>query len=135
MKQVRNVSIIALYNDDRKMLLQHRDENINILPGCWSFFGGKVEENEAPDDAVKRETMEELEYKLINPKLVMTEKFETDIYDVTRYIYVEKYDPRVKLVLHEGQNMGWYDYSEIGKFKIDPIDLKIIKFVDELIKK
>ncbi|MDP2860624.1 MAG: NUDIX domain-containing protein, partial [bacterium] len=90
MKQIRNISIILLYDNNGKMLLQHRDENIAILPGHWSFFGGKIEENEMPEEALKRETKEELEYKLTNPKLVMTQKFETDAYDITRYIYIEK---------------------------------------------
>lgn len=135
MKQTRNVSIILLYNDNLKMLLQHRDEGITILPGHWSFFGGKIEENETPEDAIRRETEEELEYKLIDPKLVMTEKFETDIYKITRYVYIEKYNPEIKPILHEGQGMDWYNYSDSENLKVDSTDLKIIKFVEEWIKK
>lgn len=135
MKQTRNVSVILLYNNDKKILLQHRDESIAILPGYWSFFGGKVGENETPENAVKRETKEELEYDLVNPKLVMTEKFETEIYNVTRYIYIEKYNPKIKLVIHEGQGMAWHNYSDTEKLKVDKFDLEVIKFVDELIAK
>jgi 8-oxo-dGTP pyrophosphatase MutT (NUDIX family) len=135
MREEIKVSIIFLYNDDKKLLLQHRDDNIKILPGFWSSFGGKVEENETPEIAVKRETKEELEYELCNPKLVKTENFTTEEYDVTRYVYIEKYNPEIKLVLHEGQGMGWYNYQEAQTLKTDEHDLKIIKFVENFIKK
>ena len=131
MKQVRNVSVILLYNDNKEILLQHRDENITILPGYWSFFGGAIDENKTPEDTVIRETKEELEYELTNPKLVMTQKFDTEIHSITRYVYIEKHNPDIKLVLREVQGIGWHKCSAVEKLKIDKFDLEVIKFVEK----
>jgi mutator protein MutT len=131
MKQTRNVSVILLYNDNKEILLQHRDENITVLPGYWSFFGGASDENETPENAVRRETKEELEYELTNPRLVMTQKFDTEIHSIIRYVYIEKYNPDTKLVLHEGQGMDWHKCSAVEELKVDKFDLEVIKFVEK----
>lgn len=103
------------------------------MPGHWSFFGGAIDEGETPEEAVKREAIEELEYTLTNPRLVMTQEFDTDVHMITRYIYIEKYDPIVKLVLHEGQGMGWYKHEDMGNLKIDKFDKEAIDFVVKMI--
>lgn len=133
MKQARSVSVILLYDDKKRILLQHRDENIIILPGHWSFFGGAIDNGESPENAVKRETKEELEYDLADPKLIMTQTFSTEIHDITRYVYVEKYNSKHQLVLHEGQGMGWYNFSDIAKLKVDKFDLEVIKIAEDKI--
>ena len=133
MKQARAVSVILLYDDNKRILLQHRDENIIILPGHWSFFGGAIDNGESPENTVKREIKEELEYDLTDPKLIMTQKFNTEIYDITRYVYVEKYNPRHQLVLREGQSMDWYNFSDVAKLKVDKFDIEVIKIAEEKI--
>lgn len=71
----RNVSIIILYDKDKKVLLQHRSDEAKRLPGYWAFFGGGIEAGETPEQAVKRETLEELDYVLDNPKLIWKQNF------------------------------------------------------------
>jgi hypothetical protein len=61
--------------------------------------------------------------------LVLTQKFKTTIHDITRYVFVEKYDPQNKLVLHEGQGMAWYKHDDIDKLKIDEQDVAALEFV------
>lgn len=133
MKQKRFVSNVLIFDENNRVLLQHRDDGIAILPGHWSFFGGAIDEGETPEEAVKREAIEELEYTLTNPRLVMTQEFDTDVHIITRYIYIEKYNPIVKLVLHEGQGMGWYKHGDMGNLKIDKFDKEAIDFVVKMI--
>lgn len=131
MKQPRAVSVIILYDDKKRILLQHRDENIAILPGRWSFFGGAIDSGESPDDAIKRETFEELEYSLVSQKLIMTQEFSTEIHDIIRYVYIEKYNSKQQLILHEGQGMGWHEFSNIAKLKMDKFDIEVLKCVQK----
>ncbi|MDP2708681.1 MAG: NUDIX domain-containing protein [bacterium] len=58
----RNVALIILFDQDKKILLQHRAEDAKRLPGYWGFFGGGIDQGETPEQAVRRETMEVLKY-------------------------------------------------------------------------
>lgn len=49
----------ALVNEDNEVLLAQRPEG-KRLAGKWEFPGGKVEDGESPEDALKRELHEEL---------------------------------------------------------------------------
>ena len=50
-----------IYNHKGEILLQQRDFNKKIpYPGYWNFFGGLIENDEKPIDALKRELSEEI---------------------------------------------------------------------------
>jgi 8-oxo-dGTP diphosphatase len=53
------VSAVALVDPDGRVLLSQRP-NGKDMAGLWEFPGGKVEENESPEDALIRELEEEL---------------------------------------------------------------------------
>lgn len=55
----RSVSLLVPYTADLKILLQDR-KSISKFGEEWGYFGGGIEENETPLDAVIRETEEEL---------------------------------------------------------------------------
>ncbi|NGZ99920.1 NUDIX domain-containing protein [Nocardioides sp. W3-2-3] len=46
---------VLLVDERGWLLLQERDENPVIDPGCWGFVGGHVDEGEEPDAAAYRE--------------------------------------------------------------------------------
>lgn len=58
MKQVL-VCAVALIDTDGRILLAQRPEG-KSLAGMWEFPGGKVEHNELPEAALRREIKEEL---------------------------------------------------------------------------
>ncbi|MFH1089922.1 MAG: NUDIX domain-containing protein [Candidatus Uhrbacteria bacterium] len=127
----RNIAIIILYDQDKKILLQHRAENAKRLPGYWGFFGGGIEAGETPEQAVRRETLEELNYSLKNPKLIMKQNFSWQTENNEKYVFVEGYDPNKKLTLGEGQNLGWFHLSEVAGLKIVDHDLEVLKFIKD----
>ena len=49
---------------DKKFLFQHRDSHCVRYPNCLGPFGGRMEENEKPFDALVRELHEELGAKV-----------------------------------------------------------------------
>ncbi len=108
-------SAIILYNKDKKVLLQHRSDDAPTSPGKWCLFGGGIEKGENPLEAIKREGMEELEYPLKNPKFMVISKEKGGT-----YIFVEEYDKSKKIVLKEGQGMGWFDLNEIKDLDLVP---------------
>ncbi|MEN8834325.1 MAG: 8-oxo-dGTP diphosphatase MutT [Pacificibacter sp.] len=53
------VSAVALIDADGRVLLAQRPEG-KSMAGLWEFPGGKIEENETPEQALVRELHEEL---------------------------------------------------------------------------
>ncbi len=129
----RNVALILLYNKDKKFLLQHRAEDAERLPGYWAFFGGGIEEGETPEQAVKRETVEELGYSLTTPRLMMKQHFFRNGEKSEKYVFVEEYNQDKELILGEGQGMGWFNFSELSNLKIVDHDIEVFKEIENKI--
>jgi phosphoglycolate phosphatase len=91
-KSIRNIAVILLYDEDKKILLQHRSKDAERLPNYWGFFGGGINDNETPEEAVKREAVEELNYQLENPRLIMTQEFKGKHHDGTKYVFTEEFN-------------------------------------------
>ncbi len=126
---VRNVAVIILFDEDKKILLQHRADNALRLPGYWAFFGGGIEPGETPEQTVRRESLEELNYPLTNPKLIMKQNFISHGDDNEKYVFMEEYDPNKKIALGEGQGLGWYHLAEASKLKIFGHDLDVLEYI------
>ena len=56
------VSIFLQSNDDYYLLQLRENIPSIIYPGCWGLFGGSMEEEESPHDAIIRELQEEIDY-------------------------------------------------------------------------
>ncbi len=56
---IRRVASVLLVDAQGKVLLQLRSEDAPASPGQWSFPGGGVEAGETPEEAARRETLEE----------------------------------------------------------------------------
>lgn len=126
----RNVAVLALYNNQKEILLQHRSKDTLRLPGYWAFFGGGIEERETPEQALAREIHEELEYAVSAPQLIFTQKFNYKDDENTKYVFVEKYEDNKKLIQHEGQGMSWWKFEDLDDLLIvdhDRIALSKIK--------
>ena len=115
------VSLIVLYDEDKKILIQHRDGNAPSYPLYWSFFGGHLEELENPKEGIIRETYEELEVVLQNPKLFYEEVIELNGIEMHCYYFIEKLKNKNQIVLHEGQGMKWVFPHEIEDMLATPI--------------
>ena len=108
-----------LVTPDRRFLLQHRDDKPGIwLPGGWCLFGGSIDENETPGEALKRELAEEIGFA---PKEM---RYFTQIaWDYARWGLGIKLrysfevpislDEIAGLVLREGQGMRLFSDDEL----------------------
>jgi 8-oxo-dGTP diphosphatase len=121
----RNVSVLILYDNDSKMLLQHRTKDAPTFPDYWAFFGGGVEEGESPEQAVKRESLEELGYELTAPRLFAAQTFVYNGSTYTKHVFVERYNGKA-LTLGEGQAMGWFLAAETRDLMMNDHDRSTI---------
>lgn len=119
-----------LYDDKQRFLLQHRTEDAVWLPGHWGFFGGEIDQGEGPEEAVKREAIEETGYPLRNPRMVLEKNFVLDDHSGCLYIFIERYDNVTPIVLGEGQGFGWYTLEGAKKLKMVDRDWAVVEYVD-----
>ncbi|MBI5670262.1 MAG: GNAT family N-acetyltransferase [Chloroflexi bacterium] len=115
--RARTVSIF-LRNREGKVLAQLRDDKPGILfPACWSTLGGAIEDGETPDEAARRELLEETE---LAPPLRFWRRFDhyfcigDTSYEVEIYGYVGETDIPVEAIhLHEGQRVAYLSREDI----------------------
>ena len=121
----RYVCSLILYDKEHKVLMQHRSDDAPRLAGYWGMFGGGIEEGETPEQALVRELMEEIEYKVVSSKLFCVDEFnqedgKSDTMHIVSHTFIEPYDITQPIVQHEGQGYGWFSVDEALKLKITP---------------
>ncbi len=120
--RVQGVSAIPI-NSEGKILLQQRDDRPDLsFPGCWTTFGGKVEDGETPNEAMRRELLEEIELEL-PLKLWKVEDYPMERNGqkivVESFIYVGRIDRAAsEIMLNEGQALGYFALNDLEGLKI-----------------
>ena len=94
----------------------------------WEFPGGKVDDQETFENALKREIKEELSIDIRILNHIASEKHKDEKIDVNVHYYL--CDPLdEKIFLSEHEDMKWVKKIELNNFKMAPGDSKIIKFL------
>ncbi|MBZ0297789.1 MAG: NUDIX domain-containing protein [Anaerolineae bacterium] len=112
-----------LVNPAGKILIQQRDEKPGLkYPGYWTTFGGKVEDGEHPDEAMRRELLEEIE---LEPEVHLwkvrefTEEFEGEPVLVEQWLYTGHIDrDAAHIMLNEGQALGFFGADDLDELPI-----------------
>ncbi len=121
-------AIVLFYNRSRKIMLQDRRE-MSKWGEEYAFFGGKCNSGENPEEALKREMMEELELDIINYEQYRTYDIVNDEQKlrVERNVYISSPIPDLrKIVCHEGK-------MKLTTFE-EAFNLKLIKGQDDLLR-
>ncbi len=115
----RDVAVIILYDSKKRILLQSKKEN------QWQYFGGGIQNGESPENAVKREAIEELGYNLRDSKLIAKIPMRGR-YEGHMDVFVEKYDGS-KINLMEGKKLRWFDQKQTDKLNMSEHDKEALK--------
>ena len=108
---------ILLLNRNNEVLLLLRDDKVDIpFPDMWDIPGGKVEDNETPIEAIRREMMEEMSIKDLGKiqlfKIITSE-------NITDNIFWKRLDINLaEISLNEGQTIEYFDFARIRKTKL-----------------
>ena len=118
-----------LVADDGRYLMQLRDDLPQIFyPGHWGCFGGAVDPGEPPEQALRRELREEIEFS-VNEATEFT-RFDFDLRGLgQKKVYRIFYEVPIsaaavsQLVLHEGAAFKLFSGAEILQQKqVTPYD-------------
>lgn len=107
-------SLIILYTDDYKILLQDRT-GISKWGEDWACFGGALELGETCDDALVREIKEELNYDIKEFYLYLSLQGEDSQYN---WYYKNITKDLDKLTVLEGAGMKLFSFDEIKELNI-----------------
>mgnify|MGYP001609286324 CR=1 FL=1 len=129
----RNVSII-LFIKDNKVLLQDR-RNISKHGEEYGFFGGKIEKDETPGQALKREIKEELNFDIVDYTLF--KKYHHVIKeigrDVIKHVYIAKIPDLNIITVNEGR-LALMKFEDSFKLKMISGDVDLLKEIFESLR-
>jgi len=97
-----------------------------IYSDCWEFPGGKLENNESPYNALRREIKEELSIEvksalLFDRYLYQVEKLQINL----NFFYCKQWFG--EFIPLDGQNLKWVSRKDILNFKTLPSNERVIK--------
>lgn len=128
----RDTVHFVLYNLANRVLMQFRDEKAPTYPCAWGFFGGGIKKNETPEEALYREIYEELRYVPKQPKMFCQFPYDcSPDYNMSGidHYFIEQYDNKTRLELHEGKDMKWFSLDDLDNIKMLTIPEQIIKII------
>lgn len=116
---MKKVVASLIFNEDSQILLQLRDDKVNLRSaGIWSLPGGHIENGESMADAIGREVWEETNLRLKNPFffLCLIDFFEPGP-PIEVHLFLNKISPPYRIIKGEGQQLKFFDMSQIEDLK------------------
>ena len=127
MKTVRVVAaIIQAKNENGETIIFATQRGYGDFKGGWEFPGGKIEEGETPQNALKREIMEELDTKIDVGDLLDTVEYDYPTFHLSMDCFLCEI-VEGDLVLKEHEAAKWLTKSELGSVDWLPADLSLIE--------
>ena len=126
MKTIKVVAaVIKAVNKNGEDIIFATQRGYGEFKDGWEFPGGKIEEGETPQEALKREIMEELD-----PEISVGELIDTIEYDYpTFHLSMDCFWCEVikgNLVLKEAEDAKWLKKNELDKVDWLPADVELI---------
>ena len=129
MKTVRVVAAaIKATNENGEPIIFATQRGYGDFKGGWEFPGGKIEEGETPQEALKREMMEELDTEISVGELIDTIEYDYPTFHLSMDCFwceIVKGD----LVLKEHEAARWLTKNALGDVDWLPADIILIDII------
>lgn len=133
MKTIRVVAaIIKSVNENGKTIIFATQRGYGDLKGGWEFPGGKIEEGETPQEALKREIMEELTTEIIVGNLIDTIEYDYPTFHLSMDCFWAEIVSG-DLVLTEHAASRWLEREELDSVEWLPADITLIQKIKKAI--
>ena len=122
MKQIEVVAAIIHDTEGRIFATQR---GYGDFKDWWEFPGGKMEAGETPEEALKREILEELEAHIVIERFVKTVEWDYPQFHLTMHCYwCHVKSGHLELKEHEAAR--WLKQEELGCVNWLPADLEVV---------
>lgn len=114
-------AMLLVVTDDGKLLLHLRDDKPGVIHrGRWAGFGGAIEGDETPEEAVRREMLEETGVEILEPRRLTEEvDAEGEGHHVTLFYVVGGITPE-DIHLQEGAGVGVHSLADLDQLDVTP---------------
>ena len=126
MKTVKVVAaVIKAVNKNGEDIIFATQRGYGEFKDGWEFPGGKIEEGETPQEALKREIMEELDTEITVGELIDTIEYDYPTFHLSMDCFWCEV-VKGELVLKEAEAAKWLKKDELDKVDWLPADVELI---------
>ena len=131
MKTIRVVAaVIKAVNENGEPIIFATQRGYGEFKGGWEFPGGKIEAGETPQEALKREIMEELDTDISVGALIDTIEYDYPEFHLSMDCFWSKIISG-DLVLKEHEAARWLTKNQLRDVKWLPADITLIGKIRE----
>ena len=126
MKTIRVVAAITkAVNENGETIIFATQRGYGDFKGGWEFPGGKIEDGETPQEALKREIIEELETEIIVGELIDTIEYDYPTFHLSMdCFWAEIVSGEMNLTEHSAAK--WLTKDELESVEWLPADITLI---------
>lgn len=126
MKTIKVVAaVIKAVNKNGEDIIFATQRGYGEFKDGWEFPGGKIEEGETPQEALKREIMEELDTEICVGELIDTIEYDYPTFHLSMDCFWCEV-LKGNLVLKEAEDAKWLKKDELAKVDWLPADVELI---------
>lgn len=130
MKTIRVVAaVIKAVDETGQPIIFATQRGYGDLKGGWEFPGGKIEEGETPQEALKREIVEELDTEVAVGQLIDTIEYDYPTFHLSMDCFWCEII-KGNLVLKEHEAAKWLTKEQLRDVEWLPADVTLIEKID-----
>jgi 8-oxo-dGTP diphosphatase len=125
---MKRIEVVAAVIHDNQGRIFATQRGYGEFKDFWEFPGGKMEPGETPEDALKREILEELDTHINIERFITTVEYDYPTFHLTMHCYW-CYVESGSLTLKEHEAARWVNNESINSIDWLPADNTILKTI------